>query len=1448
MTNTEHTSKTPRTATGIFALLGSLPRCKGTGTPKITHGTGLSKPARARLLTLVLLVSTLGVLFPAAPGADAATGYASLFHFTSPEGFSGPLGLAVDGSADSSKGDVYVVDQGNKALKKFTVSGEAATQEWSADLPGSSPFQATVDDFAGPDEGDVFVAGEGSGVIYRVNPGGTEVVEVLTGLSAPTAVAVDSAGDFFVASIGEEAVLEYNAKWEPIDAAGMSAPLPGENKVIEGLGGVLALAVDPTGEHIYAATEGGTFDATLVGGSYVASGTFDPSFSAGVTVAPSGDVFVDQGGEVAFYEPSGTLLGTFGSGVLSGEAFGVAVSPADAYVADHAAGDVDVFEAGPTPETPEVSAASSVTGTSAVLNGKLNLGAGETTLKYFFEYAAGGSCEGGIQTPVREGSGNVSEQIGHLSLLTAYTFCLHVENKYGTTESAPVIFETVAVGSEDSLSVTATEAILAAAIDTSEEATTYQVQYGTTSVTEHTTPEPAALTPASATLAAVKQVLKGLTPATIYSYRFIASNARGTATGEERTFTTPASSGATAETCPNAARRVEQPDAATLPDCRAYELVSPAETNGQDATHEEVPGVQSEGLRASVGGDALAYESPGVFGHPAGSGEKTEYLSRRASGGWMTQPITPLQELRYTSPGDPSYESADFTPELTAGVATAGSALAGTGAPETPLGASITPKLYLAKFGEAPDEPSYTYIGELQKESQNQRDPMGASTDLSHVVFGVGNVSEWANGTVRAVGVNNNNGGEPVSSSAGTETLELPNADSVDTWHAVSSDGSRVYFTSPGTEETPQLQADREPTAQLYVRVHAEQPQSEIASPEVDGTGTLTKGSVTVTALQAAAGTVLVGEGTKLEVIAITGQFVVGDPISGARIQPGTTITAVTDEGTQATLRLSAEVTEEIHQEDGERISSSGPKPFAVGQPVTGDGIPQGTTITAEANGTLTVSQPAASSGSGVELRAGGGCTVSSQACTIDVSASQRLAANPAGIQSARFWGASTGAEGGPEKVFFMSDAELTEDAYTGPHGEGANLYEYELAGESGQPGRLTDLTADDKAGDGAAVQGVVQLSEDGSHVYFVAKGALTGAGGETLHNGGGEAPQQGEPNLYLSHDGGIPDFIATLSRDDEGDWNAGPRDVKNVGGPGVNTAALDPSGTRLAFSSERSLTGYDNEQAAPGECEAALTAIEVNEGGACRELYLYDAETDTLACASCRPTRARPRGPSTLGESPGSGSDASYRRRNFSESGVLFFDSFDALAAGTAGGVENVYEYENERVLPISHVASGEPAFLLDASATGDDVFFATTDQLVTQDSSENLVIYDARVDGGFPTTSVPPPCGSEACRAPATPPPIVAAPTSATYAGPGNPPHPATTPVKPKTAEQIRLEKLAKALKACRKKNRGHKRALCEKRARKTYAKKASAKPSSVAKKPSSATRAGNDRGARS
>jgi hypothetical protein len=1048
-------------------------------------------------------------------------------------------------------------------------------------------------------------------------------------------------------------------------------------------------------------------------------------------------------------------------------------------------------------ETPETGYASAITAHTATLEGGvLNPNKPGETKEYEYEYmykASASECQGASTAPVPEGHGVGLEKeavppvkLTGLEGDQAYTFCLaerFTQDPGEVSVSAPVTFTTLdaepSIESEYVTYVESSATTLNAQIDPNAPSTTYYFRYGTSDSYGESTPETALPENGTAIVripAAGKPALK---PDTTYHYRVVAINAlspAGGTLGSDKTFTTPATLGSgPAQNCSNEQRRGEQPYALELPDCRAYEMVSPLDTIGNDATDPFV----EQPPRASLSGGAVTYSSPGAFADPTGSAFEDQYVSRRGPEGWSTQNVTPLHAPTKTETGNP-YKGNAFTPELTEGLANSNARLT----EEAPPGEQEQGVLgfYVHNFASG----TYQYVTQRSFPAHIE----DVSTDLSHVAFDgffTGRwreVSEWVNGRIVPVSVTNS--GENMNADLGS----MGNSSFYNQhqgWHAMSANGSRLYFTSPSSPET---NLNNLFIPQVFARVNAEQPQSPISSPEFDGTGTLTDGSSTVTSLVAAAGYISaqVQEQpgyTKLEVTTSVGKFVVGQTVVGPGIQQETTVTQVGSEG----ITLSKPITEKI--DAGSPISSDGPASFVAGEKISGDGIPNGTTVTAIAPGSLTLSAPAASSGSGVALTEGGGCTVSTDACTIEVSASQRMLANPAGVRTARYWGAS--ADG--SRVFFTSDAELTEDAYTGPAGNAPNLYEYDLERPEGE--RLKDLSVDKTDADGAAVLGVAQISEDGSYVYFVAEGDL-----------GGNAVA-GQPNLYVSHDDGTPVFIATLAANDASDWHNSSEEA--LGGPEENTAVVTPSGNRLAFPSEKSLTGYDNEQAEPGECEGT---------GKCKEIYLYDAETGGLACASCDPSGARPVGASNFGY--GDTEAELYRSRNLSEDGALFFDSSDTLVPHASDGRQNVYEYENGHVYPISDVAGGYESFFMDASANGENVFFGTADQLVPEDTSNDVAVYDARVGGGFPITVSPPPCDNgDACKPPPAPQPgIFGAPGSATFSGPGNI-EPAAV-VKPAVKAKAKSTKCKKGY--VRKKGKCVKRKVSKKKAKKSSDRKGS------------------------
>ena len=458
------------------------------------------------------------------------------------------------------------------------------------------------------------------------------------------------------------------------------------------------------------------------------------------------------------------------------------------------------------------------------------------------------------------------------------------------------------------------------------------------------------------------------------------------------------------------------------------------------------------------------------------------------------------------------------------------------------------------------------------------------------------------------------------------------------------------------------------------------------------------------------------------------------------------------------------------------------------------------------------------------------------------------------GLGTAEF---QTASEDG-SRVFFTDTQRLTIGSTAS--GRTPDLYEFELAGGGGPlVGKLTDLTVDTDAGESADVLGTIPgASEDGSYAYFVANGVL----GDGAEHGAtrGNCKEAGSPalktcNLYVAHYDGTSwttTFIAALSGEDAPDWADGQADLTDL------TSRVSPSGRFLAFMSERSLTGYDNRDTNSGEPD--------------EEVFLYDANSDRLVCASCNPTGARPSGvfdslehePIGAGDrvwtghwlagnipgwTPSRLGGALYQSRYLSNGGRLFFNSSDTLVPQDTNGLENVYEYEppgvgdcegssetfSERsggcVGLISSGTSSEESAFLDASASGDDVFFLTTSPLVPQDVDSSYDVYDAHVcSASAPcaaSSTGPPPCATaDSCRvAPALQPGIFGPSGSATFSGAGNvAPLVAKLTLKSLTAAQ----KLANALKGCKKKPT-KKRVVCESRAKKRYkAKKIGARKS--------------------
>jgi hypothetical protein len=392
---------------------------------------------------------------------------------------------------------------------------------------------------------------------------------------------------------------------------------------------------------------------------------------------------------------------------------------------------------------------------------------------------------------------------------------------------------------------------------------------------------------------------------------------------------------------------------------------------------------------------------------------------------------------------------------------------------------------------------------------------------------------------------------------------------------------------------------------------------------------------------------------------------------------------------------------------------------------------------------------------------------------TIEVSAPAAGVVDPNGPKMAHFVGATPNGD----YVVFMSRQKLTANANTGPADEYSNLYEYDLL-----TGQLVDVSETSTDPNGAQVDGLVGMSDDGQLVYFIGGGSINGQGAE------------GERNLYL-YDHGVVRYIATVGLSDGVD-----------GAVYVHRRSrVTPDGLHLLFQSTDNLTSYQSEGYS--------------------EVYEYSEPSNTIICVSCGPAGNPPVGNAVLLPNvPSSGFPLPY---NLSDDGeYAFFDTPDALVPQDTNGAIDVYEYHEGRVYLISGGKGKYPSYFAGATPSGSDVYFGTNDSLAPEDlDGGQSDIYDARVDGGFPA---PPEavsgCSStEACRGGAAI-QVLPGPATASFAGVGNltpvtsrsvsPPSPSILAQK----KLSRAQKLSRALGICRKRPRKTRR-VCEARAREKY-----------------------------
>jgi hypothetical protein len=368
-------------------------------------------------------------------------------------------------------------------------------------------------------------------------------------------------------------------------------------------------------------------------------------------------------------------------------------------------------------------------------------------------------------------------------------------------------------------------------------------------------------------------------------------------------------------------------------------------------------------------------------------------------------------------------------------------------------------------------------------------------------------------------------------------------------------------------------------------------------------------------------------------------------------------------------------------------------------------------------------------------------------------------------------------------KVFFLSEQPLL-GSDTSP-----NIYEYDFdgppAGADDPDGRIVQISRDLEPSGEAQVQGIVQISEDGSHVYFVAKGVLADNPGAATEAATGlpQRAQAGAENMYvfdtLTNE---TKFIASLSAAEQDPelWGSGNSIANEISHLEPAVSDVTPEGRYLVFANNADLTPDDTSSVLQVfEYDAAaesLVRISIGQGG-----YNDDGNTDEsgLEPGIVGPGYARENARAGYWEHMTMSADGSY----------VFFQSGDALTPQAVhdprGRVKNVYEYHDGSVYLISdgqdtatgygNTGEGAPneeretsvVKLVGTDSSGADVYFRTQDDLVPQDLNGDPDIYDARIDGGIPLPPAPPECEGDSCQGPLSAAPVLLSPGSEFQAG---------------------------------------------------------------------------------
>ncbi len=547
-----------------------------------------------------------------------------------------PALIAVDGSNGPSKGDVYVTEFNSRTVRKYDengilqtgwANGGVLTGVGSANEgPFSNPGGVAVDK-----DGNLAVLGgaNGNGKVSKFKENGEPLFPAINSCLEGTnqgGLAVSPSGLTFY----QVSTLRQINRFTGVPSECLLISQYSGNGKAQGTS-AQAFTVDPVNGTIFTVASLGAFNNAGRVAEYILDGTGKFPLSPTGVPCPESSMVTTQPGEHGC-----VYTHTFGEEDTSNlRSVAVNGSTNTVYTSDRPEGApqtrITIFSPLNVPKV-TTEEPNSVAQSTATVTGHVDPDGAGTITECFFEFGPtttyGNSTPCVPAAPINSQT-DVQATLSNLSSGHIYHYRVVAVNALGRAAGSDFTLTTSAPPSINSFSssdLTATTAILHATIIPNSLDTTYHFEYGTTTQYGTNVPIPDEDLGAGSEPVAVSELIENLVKAT-YHFRVVAENELGTTVSEDQTFNF------FPPDCPN--RTIRQATGSDyLPDCRAYELVSPGSAGNVLLTpNEEVP-------VSTYATDPARLAFMGSFGVLTGTeppnGLDDLYTATRTPSGWHT--------------------------------------------------------------------------------------------------------------------------------------------------------------------------------------------------------------------------------------------------------------------------------------------------------------------------------------------------------------------------------------------------------------------------------------------------------------------------------------------------------------------------------------------------------------------------------------------------------------------------------------------------------------------------------------------------------------------------------------------------------------------------------------------------------------------------------------------